>query len=132
MCSTTYMLGTLRGYGRGMQRRLLAGSMLGVWLFLMPSPAPAQEAEGGQAVFKSGVALVTVSATVRDRKGRLVTGLQARDFEVIDRGERRVISQFRTDRAPISLAILFDISGSMDVAARFTAAKFAAHHLLSW
>ncbi|MGE0460142.1 MAG: VWA domain-containing protein [Vicinamibacterales bacterium] len=132
MFSTTYMLGTLRGYGRGMQRRLLAGSMLGVWLFLMPSPAPAQEPEGGQAVFKSGVDLVTVSATVRDRKGRLVTGLQARDFEVIDRGERRVISQFRTDRAPISLAILFDISGSMDVAARFTAAKFAAHHLLSW
>lgn len=115
-----------------MQRRLLAGSILGLGLLLMPTPVPAQEPEGGQAVFKSGVDLVTVSATVRDRKGRLVTGLQARDFEVIDRGERRVISQFRTDRAPISLAILFDISGSMDVAARFTAARFAAHHLLSW
>jgi Ca-activated chloride channel family protein len=115
-----------------MQRRLLAGSILGVGLLLMPNPVPAQEPVGGQAVFKSGVDLVTVSATVRDRKGRLVTGLQARDFDVIDRGERRVISQFRTDRAPISLAILFDISGSMDVAARFTAARFAAHHLLSW
>jgi len=32
----------------------------------------------------------------------------------------------------VSLAILFDVSGSMDVADRMTAAKFAAHHLLSW
>jgi VWFA-related protein len=114
-----------------MQRRLLAGSILGMWLSLTPFPVLAQDSEGGQAVFKSGVDLVTVSATVRDRKGRLVTGLEARDFEVVDRGERRAISQFRTDRAPLSLAILFDVSGSMNVAARITAARFAAHHLLS-
>ena len=82
--------------------------------------------------FRSGVDLVTVSATVRDGKGRLVTDLTKRDFEVVDRGERRAISEFRTEPAPMSLAILFDVSGSMDVAARSTAAKFAAHHLLSW
>jgi Ca-activated chloride channel family protein len=114
-----------------MQRRLLAGSMVGLLWALVPHPLLAQETEGGQAIFKSGVDLVTVSATVRDRRGRLVTGLEARDFEVSDRGERRVITQFRTERAPLSLAILFDVSGSMDVAARMTAAKFAAHHLLS-
>ena len=51
---------------------------------------------------------------------------------MIDRGERRAISEFRSERAPVSLAILFDISGSMDVADRMTAAKFAAHHVLSW
>ncbi|MDH4063907.1 MAG: VWA domain-containing protein [Acidobacteriota bacterium] len=114
-----------------MQRRLLAASM-GLWLCsLAPRPALAQDAEGGQAVFRSGVDLVTVSATVRDRRGRLVTGLEARDFEVLDRGVPRAISQFRTERAPVSLAILFDISGSMNVAARFTEAKFAAHHLLA-
>jgi VWFA-related protein len=97
-----------------------------------PGLAKGREEGGGQAVFRAGVDLVTVSATVRDRKGRLVTGLEARDFEVMDGGERRAISQFRTDRAPLSLAILFDVSGSMDVAERITAAKFAAHHLLSW
>jgi len=116
-----------------MQRRLLAGSILGWWLlFALPHPLLAQDPVEGQAVFKAGVDLVTVSATVRDKRGRLVKGLEARDFEVTDSGQRRVISQFRTDRAPLSLAILFDISGSMDVAARFTAAKFAAHHLLSF
>lgn len=117
-----------------MQRRLLAGSMLVLVLIGQPGQVLGQEVEGGDqpAVYRAGVDLVTVSATVRDRKGRLVTGLDARDFEVIDRGERRPITQFRADRAPLSLAILFDASGSMNVAARLTAAKFAAHHLLSW
>lgn len=115
-----------------MQRRLLAGSIVGLLLFVLPQRLLAQDPVEEQAVFKAGVDLVTVSATVRDKRGRLVKGLEARDFEVTDNGERRAISQFRTDRAPLSLAILFDISGSMDVAARFTAARFAAHHLLSF
>ena len=128
----TYTVGRNLGYVGGMQRRLPAASMLGLWLVLLaPRPVLAQDAEGGQAVFKSGVDLVTVSATVRDRRGRLVTGLEAGDFEVLDRGQHRAISQFRTEQAPLSLAILFDISGSMNVAARFTEAKFAAHHLLA-
>jgi Ca-activated chloride channel family protein len=117
----------------GMRRQhLLAVSTVGISLLLTPALAAGQHPEGGDAVFRSGVDLVSVSATVRDDRGRLVRGLAASDFEVLDRGERRAITQFRTDRAPLSLAILFDVSGSMDVAARFTAAKFAAHHLLSW
>jgi Ca-activated chloride channel family protein len=133
MKSIIYWIGKNLGYRSGMQRRLLACSMM-VLAVLTSDPVLAQEQEegGGQAVFKAGVDLVTVSATVRDRRGRLVAGLEARDFEVVDGGQRRAISQFRTDRAPLSLAILFDVSGSMDVAARMTAAKFAAHHLLSW
>lgn len=82
--------------------------------------------------FKSGVELVTVTATVRDRKGRLVKGLTSQDFEVFDAGERRRITDFRSEPSPVSLAILFDISGSMRVADRARAAKFAAHHVLSW
>ena len=105
--------------------------LLALAMATQPVSGWAQEASEKQATFRSGVDLVTVSATVRDSKGRLVTKLTKQDFEVIDRGERRVISEFRSDDAPMSLAILFDVSGSMDVAARSTAAKFAAHHLLS-
>jgi VWFA-related protein len=82
--------------------------------------------------FKSGVEVVTVTATVRDRKGRLVKGLSSQDFEVYDGGERRRITNFRSEPSSVSLAILFDISGSMRVADRAAAAKFAAHHVLSW
>jgi Ca-activated chloride channel family protein len=97
----------------------------------IPIAGWAQEAAEKQATFRSGVDLVTVSATVRDGKGRLVKDLAKKDFEVIDRGERRQISEFRAEQAPLSLAILFDVSGSMDTADRATAAKFAAHHLLN-
>lgn len=107
--------------------------LLSVLMCLPATVGRAQEpAERVQATFRSGVDLVRVSATVRDHKGRLVTGLTRSDFAVVDRGEPRAISEFRSERAPLSLAILFDVSGSMDVAHRATAARFAAHHLLAW
>jgi Ca-activated chloride channel family protein len=122
----TYVFGKDFGYRRGMRRILQALAMT-----LLPLSGWAQEAAEKQATFRSGVDLVTVSATVRDGKGRLVKDLTQKDFEVIDRGERRTISEFRSERAPLSLAILFDVSGSMDTADRSLAAKFAAHHLLN-
>ena len=120
------MFGKKLGYEGGMRRILQA-----LALTLIPLTGWAQEAAEKQATFRSGVDLVTVSATVRDNKGRLVKDLTQKDFEVIDRGERRSISEFRSERAPMSVAILFDVSGSMDTADRATAAKFAAHHLLN-
>ncbi len=97
-----------------------------------PAPAPSSSQPPTIPSFKSGVELVTVTATVRDKKGRLVKGLSVKDFEVLDNGEARAITDFRTEPSPISLAILFDISGSMRTADRMLAAKFAAHHVLSW
>lgn len=115
-----------------MKQRLLLLSLM----TLLPTFAAGQQPQGEQQVvrptFKSGVDLVTVTATVRDRRGRLVKGLDAQDFVVLDSGERRQITDFRAEATPISLAILFDISGSMRVADRMTAARFAAHHVLSW
>src|SRR5688500_6251 len=121
-----YVFGKELGYVRGMRRILQA-----LALTLLPIVGWAQEAAEKQATFRSGVDLVTVSATVRDGRGRLVKDLTQKEFEVIDRGERRKITEFRADQAPLSLAILFDVSGSMDTADRVTAAKFAAHHLLN-
>ena len=121
-----YLVGTELGYVRGMRRFLQALAFT-----LLPLAGWAQEAADTQAIFRSGVDLVTVSATVRDGRGRLVKDLKLKDFMVIDRGERRTISEFRSEQAPLSLAILFDVSGSMDTADRVTSAKFAAHHILN-
>ena len=106
---------------------LLAGPVYGQTTTAKPHQEPSFD-----AVFRAGVDLVTVSATVRDRHGRSVADLTAQDFEVLDRGVRRPITDFRTEAMPISVAILFDVSGSMDVASRSLAAKFAANHVLSW
>ncbi len=97
-----------------------------------PTPAQSSSEQPNVASFKSGVELVTVTATVRDKKGRLVKGLGVKDFEVLDKGVRRAITDFRAEPSPLSLAILFDISGSMRTSDRMLAAKFAAHHVLSW
>lgn len=110
--------------------RWLTGSLLfAITLF---GAVPAQPQPAIQPTFKTGVDLVTISAVVRDRQGRLVSNLEAADFELIDRGVKQPITQFRRDQSPVSLALLLDVSGSMDVSHRRAAARDAAHHVLSW
>ena len=74
--------------------------------------------------------MVRVAAVVRDRKGRFVQDLTVRDFEVLEAGSPRTIADFRTDIAGVSVAILFDVSGSME--GHLPNAREAARHLLSW
>jgi len=80
--------------------------------------------------FRSKVELVRVAAVVRDRKGRFIQALGARDFEVLDGGERRSIVEFGYESDAISLALLFDASGSME--GRLRDAREAASHVLGW
>jgi VWFA-related protein len=82
------------------------------------------------AAFTSSVDLVRVTAIVRDRKGRFVGDLTKRDFEILDGGVRRPISEFRPDLSGISVALLFDVSGSME--GLMGQARESAGHLLSW
>jgi VWFA-related protein len=84
--------------------------------------------------FKTGVELVTVTAAVRDRRGRLVRDLKSSDFEVIDTGDARELRDFYSGEAPISLALLLDISGSMAVGGNIDRARHAielATHMLN-
>src|SRR5882757_7736995 len=80
------------------------------------------------ATFRSSVDLVRISAVVRDHKGRFVQDLSSRDFEVLDDGQARAITDFRADLAGVSVAFLFDVSGSME--AKMPNAREAAAHVL--
>ena len=82
------------------------------------------------ASFKSSVDMVRIAAVVRDHKGRFVADLTARDFEILDGGEARNIKDFRHDLTAVSVAILFDVSGSME--GHQVKAREAANHVLSW
>ena len=84
--------------------------------------------------FKSRVEVVTLTAAVRDKKGRVVRDLKASDFEVIDSGQPRELRDFYSGEAPISLALLLDISGSMAVGGNIDRARHAialATHMLN-
>jgi VWFA-related protein len=63
--------------------------------------------------FKSSVDLVSVNATVTDASGHFVPGLRAEDFTITEDGERQTITQFESERVPVSLGIVLDTSGSM-------------------
>jgi VWFA-related protein len=82
--------------------------------------------------FKSAVDLVSVSAVVRDKKGRFVQDLSRDDFIVVENGERRPIVGFQAEAdGPVRVAVLFDISGSMRVGTKAVDARQAARHIFS-
>jgi len=88
------------------------------------------KAQAAPPLFQSGVDVVRVSTTVRDRKGRFVLDLSPTDFEILDDGQPRPVSDLRRELAGVSIAILFDVSGSM--AGELVHAREAVMHLLSW
>ena len=100
-------------------------SLIGVitlCIFLqLPFPIRAQDA---QPVFKAGVALVPITALVRDSRNRIVRNLGPDDFQVFEGGRLRPIVDFgANDKAPINVAFLLDTSGSMHVASNMAKAK---------
>jgi Ca-activated chloride channel family protein len=85
-----------------------------------------------QDTFRSSVDLVTIQASVRDSRGRVLQGLSQADFEVRDNGQLRRIVELRSDRhSPVSLAILVDMSGSMRQGPKIAMARQALESLLS-
>jgi VWFA-related protein len=94
------------------------------------SGARAQEPSAPVASFKSSIDMVRIAAVVRDSKGRFVQDLTKRDFEVFDNGQTRPISDLQNDLTGVSVALLFDVSGSME--GHMPNAREAATHLLSW
>jgi len=59
------------------------------------------------------VNLVLVPATVTDPMNRLVTGLDKDNFQVFDNNVGQAIKSFSTEDSPVTIGIVFDLSGSM-------------------
>jgi len=109
--------------------KLIIGATI-VTVVLASLGAGAQGQVPPVASFKSSIDMVRIAAVVRDSKGRFVQDLTARDFEVMDEGKTRSISDLQRDVAGVSIAVLFDVSGSME--GHMPNAREAATHVLSW
>src|SRR5215467_3722626 len=57
--------------------------------------------------------LVNLTVSVNDKLGRFVAGMSKEDFEIFDDNVKQDIAFFSDDDAPISLGIVYDVSGSM-------------------
>jgi VWFA-related protein len=96
------------------------------------TPNAQENLSQAQGTFRGAVDVVTIQASVRDARGRVVGGLRSTDFEVRDNGQLRPILSLRSDRqSPLSLAILVDMSGSMSVGPKIAMARQAYDSILS-
>ena len=85
-----------------------------------PAGAEAPAATGPDALkihpgsrIRMNVDMVLVPVTVTDPMNRLVTGLEPEDFLVVENGNQQTIRTFASEDAPVSIGIIFDLSGSM-------------------
>lgn len=109
-----------------------------------PPPAKTPEdakpvIEGGANVAAQGTArrdarlrvevnLVQVPMTVTDPMNRLVTGLEKENFFVYDNNVGQTIKYFSSEDAPLTIGIIFDLSGSMS--SKFIRARKALQEFL--
>lgn len=80
--------------------------------------------------FSARTEMVEVYATVTDDKGRLVTDLSQAEFEVFEDGRAQEVLTFTAGDVPVSLALAFDRSWSMQ-GKPLEGAKMAARALLN-
>jgi len=63
--------------------------------------------------FKVAVDMVLVPVTITDPLNRLVTGLDRENFNLFEGKDQQEIKTFSSEDAPVSIGVIFDMSGSM-------------------
>jgi Ca-activated chloride channel homolog len=76
-------------------------------------PSPGVGLKTTQRPLKVDVNLVLVPVTVTDQMERLVTGLEKENFALAEGNKTQQIKTFSSEDAPVSLGVIFDMSGSM-------------------
>lgn len=108
MKKTTFRIGALA----------VCGVCLGVYITAFGQHAP-NGAENKPSTKELTVAvrerteLVNLTISVTDRNGRAVTGLAPQDIEVYEDKVKQKIEHYGAEDAPISVGLIFDVSGSM-------------------
>ena len=78
------------------------------------APAPDPKPADPSVTFRSDVSLVRVDAQVVDRENRPITGLRVEDFVLREEGKPQEIRNFLSEKAPVDLILLLDVSRSME------------------
>ena len=82
-------------------------------------PAPPKQPEIDPAFkthtkpYKVDVDMVLVPVTITDPLNRLVTGLDRDNFNLFEGKDQQEIKSFSSEDAPVSIGVIFDMSGSM-------------------
>ncbi len=78
-----------------------------------PGKPSADKPKRSDRTIRVDVDLVLVNVTVTDPFNRLVTGLEQENFRVLEDNVEQEIVHFSSEDVPISIGVIFDMSGSM-------------------
>jgi Ca-activated chloride channel family protein len=88
-----------------------AGAPAGAEAPAATGPAALKARPGG--IIRMNVDMVLIPVTITDPMNRLVTGLEQEDFQIFENNGQQQIRSFACEDAPVSIGIIFDLSGSM-------------------
>src|SRR5574338_709587 len=108
-----------------LQRALLMAALLAGGLAGRGEPQVVRDSRP----LRSGVDLVMVTATVTDAEGHLVPDLPRDAFVVREDGVEQAITVFSSERVPVGLGVLLDVSDSI-VGQRIADARSAVERFL--
>jgi Ca-activated chloride channel homolog len=74
---------------------------------------PAEPAKAADRPIRLNVEMALANVTVTDPSNRLVTGLDKDNFRVFEDGVEQEVLHFSSEDVPISIGVIFDMSGSM-------------------
>lgn len=114
------------------QKRPMAGFLL--WT-MMAAGTPylvfAQEKKT-ELRHQLSVSAIAISVTVQDKGGKYINDLDQEDFTVYENGAKQEITYFQHDfEAPVSLTVLLDVSGSMELQDKLRESKEMLRYLLT-
>lgn len=78
-----------------------------------PSNQQGEASRPARANIRVDANLALIPVTVLDPLGRLVTGLEVNNFQILEDGVPQKITSFGSEDAPLSIGIVLDTSGSM-------------------
>ena len=78
------------------------------------APASSNSQTQTGRILRTETDMTLVNVSVTDPLGRLVTGLDQESFRVFENGAEQEIVKFASEDTPVSIGVIFDMSGSMN------------------
>ena len=76
-------------------------------------PPPTAQPDTKSKVLKTETEMTLVSVSVTDPLDRIVTGLEQENFRIFEDGAEQEVVNFSSQDIPVSIGLIFDMSGSM-------------------
>jgi Ca-activated chloride channel family protein len=93
-------------------------------------PSYSQEKKDKRISHNVAVSAISIAVSVHDKKGRYINDLTKEDFSIFENDEKKDITYFSHDfKAPLSLTVLLDVSGSMALQDKLKESKESLKYL---